>query len=149
MKCGPLMGALSILLELRQSLRQSLLQVNHQTPRLKTTLRSLLYEGVGAEEIAVAEIIGEVAVPDVAAETPTIKIIRITVKTKIIPPTNHTKEVLSIRIYLPVLAGPAPNIGRKVPLLHTVQIHWSANGSTGWPHANNLPLQPEKLASLI
>ena len=144
MKCGPLMGALSILLELRQSLRQSLLQVNHQTPRLKTTLRSLLYEGAGAEEIAVAEIIGEVAVPDVAAETPTIKIIRITVKTKIIPPTNHTKEVLSIRIYLPVLAGPAPNIGRKVVKLHIVVTLLCVNGSVMSSLVKLLPLQIEK-----
>ena len=119
MKCGPPMGELSILLVLQQSLQQSLLQVNRQTLKLETTLRLLLCEGAGAEDIVVAETIGEVAVPDVAAEIPTIRI-KIIIKTKIIVLTNHTKEVLSIRIYLPVLAGPAPSIGREVVKLHTV-----------------------------
>ena len=119
MKCGPLMGASSILLELRQSSRQSLLQVNHQTPRLETTLRSLLCEGAGAEEIAVAEIIGEVEVPDVAAEIPTTKT---RVKIIVLVQTNHIRRVPSIQIYLPVLAGPVLSIGRKAVELRTAQI---------------------------
>ena len=88
------------------------------------------------------EIIGKVAVPDVAAETPTIKIIKIKI---IVPtPTNHTKRVLNTQIYLPVLAGPAPNIGRKVVKLHIVVTLLCVNGSVMSSLVKLLPLQIEK-----
>ena len=95
---------------------------------------------MAAAEIEVAQ--------EVVAPNPTIKII---VKIKTSPTTNHVNEVQNIRTYLPMQGGPVLSIGRKVAKLLIVAILWSVNGSAKWLQGPQptLNLIIEKSASLV
>ena len=132
MKCGSLMEVSSILHVHQQSWLQSHSQTspwrrtNPTSPKSQQSVEA----AAGAVTIVGAEVIEAEEVPD-EAETPTIKVI-IKVKVKISKTPSPIKKDQNILIYLPVLAGPAPSIGRKAVKLHTVVIHLSASGSATW-----------------
>ena len=79
------------------------------------------------EEAAQEVITGAAAVPEEAA-SPTIITTKISQTTPTVLNKNLIRRVRSMQTYLQTLPGPVPNIGRKVGVLHTVQIPLCVSG---------------------